>query len=160
MVPSRSATTTARGMASSTRSMRPSARAAADSPFRATAVTVPSRRRGGRASKYSPPVDSQPHDGAVRVTAHLHQITELMGEPETASAWGVDRWADATDERIGGVGVVGGPPPDCLAVDPGAERAAASPVADAVRRDLVHCEHEVVGASGAQPDVARELGDL
>ena len=101
----------------------------------------------------------QPHDGFAAGGTELHEVAELVRHPEPPPARLIGVGAAAVDERV-----VDSPSvldfadePAVVLPDPQDARAAA--VADAVREDLVHRQHEVVRARGGEPGVGGAAGD-
>ena len=92
----------------------------------------------------------QPHDASVGERAHLDEVAELVREPEPAAARVAERGALAPDERVVDAAGVPDLADDGVVVAPDVQRPLAAAVADRVRHDLVHREHEVGSPQRAQ----------
>src|SRR6188508_408106 len=90
---------------------------------------------------------------------HLHEIAELIRQPESSPAWLVEnRLAPAGKRRVDSTTVID-LEEKVAAVVPAANGSGASAVADAVRRDLVHGEDERVRRLSAEPGFLGAVGD-
>src|SRR6185437_6883605 len=88
-------------------------------------------------------VDRHADGGTAVVAAQLDQIAELVNEPKAASARGVQRGAATTDERLADAPGVTHVAHDTVAVRPDPGDAVTAAVAEAVRGDLIGCEHQI-----------------
>src|SRR6478735_1373861 len=129
--------------------------APASRPWAASAVVRPGRSRGG-----FPPGSGDVHadDGAVRGRADLHQVAELVRDPEAAAARVVGRRGAAAGERILEAAAVAQLADDAGAVAPEPQRDRPVAVLQAVRRDLVDREHELELALAREPERPGALG--
>ena len=98
-------------------------------------------------------------DVPVLERPHLHEVAELVREPEPPPARLVEhRLAPAGERRVDSAPVLDLEEEEA-AVVPGANDSEASAVADAVRRDLVHGEDERVRRLAVEPGFLGSVGD-
>src|SRR5438874_7273774 len=116
-----------------------------------------SRTSGSRALFGHEHVDA--NHGSLRRGADLHEITEMIHEPQAAATWPIGGGMYAPDERLLDVPGVADLTHQRAELGPDPQPAFAAAMGDAVARELVDRQLQVLAALRANARSARQAGD-